>query len=182
VRASCGKPEEQSLTLSSSLVLSPITSYADQIFSIHRSKSSDGFSLDIPLIMLVASILKYARCSPGGRRMSILTEAYRIFYWFGAYYSSSLLLQACLMIVMQLMLLKVALDNRPPIGAKYGLEHAPFSQYAAPRTLQSLLSGQRPYDFWQWTNARPLVEPLSYLVASVGTDEHGPATTNSSPT
>jgi solute carrier family 66, member 2 len=41
-----------------SLVLSPITSYADQIASIHRKKTSDGFSLDIPLIMLVASILK----------------------------------------------------------------------------------------------------------------------------
>ena len=41
-----------------SLVLSPITSYADQIASIHRNKNSDGFSLDIPLIMLVASILK----------------------------------------------------------------------------------------------------------------------------
>jgi solute carrier family 66, member 2 len=40
------------------LVLSPITSYADQILSIQRNKNSDGFSLDIPLIMLVASILK----------------------------------------------------------------------------------------------------------------------------
>lgn len=40
-------------------MLSPITSYADQIASIHRSKTSDGFSLDIPLIMLMASILKY---------------------------------------------------------------------------------------------------------------------------
>jgi hypothetical protein len=59
------------------------------------------------------------------------------------------------MIVMQLMLLKVALDNRPPIGAKHGLEHAPFSQYAATGTVQSLLSGRRPYDFWQWTKARP---------------------------
>jgi hypothetical protein len=39
-------------------VVSPITSYADQIASIHRKKTSDGFSLDIPLIMLVASILK----------------------------------------------------------------------------------------------------------------------------
>lgn len=45
-----------------SLVLSPITSYADQIASIHRKKTSDGFSLDIPLIMLVASILKWAPC------------------------------------------------------------------------------------------------------------------------
>ncbi|KAF7504780.1 hypothetical protein GJ744_001713 [Endocarpon pusillum] len=81
------------------LVLSPITSYADQIISIHQSKTSDGFSLDIPLIMLVASILK-------------------ILYWFGEYYSLSLLTQAILMLFVQSILLKVALDNRPPIGMR----------------------------------------------------------------
>lgn len=41
------------------IVTSPVTSYADQIWSISKKRSSAGFSLDIPLIMLVASILKY---------------------------------------------------------------------------------------------------------------------------
>jgi hypothetical protein len=41
-----------------SLITSPITSYADQIYSIHQTRSSAGFSLDIPLIMLLASFLK----------------------------------------------------------------------------------------------------------------------------
>lgn len=41
------------------IIVSPITSYADQIAAIYRSKSSAGFSLDIPLIMLLASILRY---------------------------------------------------------------------------------------------------------------------------
>jgi hypothetical protein len=147
--------EKRSLTTAFSLVLSPITSYADQIFSIHRSKSSDGFSLDIPLIMLVASILKYEHLPQRHCLIYILTKARRVFYWFGAHYSNSLLIQACLMTVIQIILLKVALDNRPPIGAKHGLEHAPFSEYSTDGTLQSLLSGRRPYDFWQWTNARP---------------------------
>jgi hypothetical protein len=40
------------------IILSPITSYADQILSIHRNKTSAGFSLDIPLIMLVASMFR----------------------------------------------------------------------------------------------------------------------------
>ncbi len=40
------------------IVTSPITSYADQIWSMSKKRSSAGFSLDIPLIMLVASILK----------------------------------------------------------------------------------------------------------------------------
>lgn len=42
------------------IITSPVTSYADQIWSMSKKKSSAGFSLDIPLIMLVASILKYA--------------------------------------------------------------------------------------------------------------------------
>jgi hypothetical protein len=40
------------------LITSPVTSYADQIWSMHKKRSSAGFSLDVPLIMLVASILK----------------------------------------------------------------------------------------------------------------------------
>lgn len=46
------------MTTSASLITSPLTSYADQILSIHRTRTSAGFSLDIPLIMLVASIMK----------------------------------------------------------------------------------------------------------------------------
>lgn len=40
------------------IALSPILSYGDQALAIHRSKSSAGFSLDIPLIMLVASFFR----------------------------------------------------------------------------------------------------------------------------
>lgn len=40
------------------LIMSPILSYSDQALAMHRNKSSAGFSLDIPLIMLVASLLK----------------------------------------------------------------------------------------------------------------------------
>lgn len=40
------------------LIMSPILSYSDQALSMHRNKSSAGFSLDIPLIMLVASFFR----------------------------------------------------------------------------------------------------------------------------
>lgn len=43
------------------IVMSPVLSYSDQAFSMHRNKSSAGFSLDIPLIMLVASFLRFDR-------------------------------------------------------------------------------------------------------------------------
>ena len=46
-----------------SLITSPITSYAHQILSIHRDRTSAGFALEIPLIMLTASIMKYVTCS-----------------------------------------------------------------------------------------------------------------------
>lgn len=51
------------------LIMSPLLSYTDQVLSMHRNKSSAGFSLDIPLIMLVASLLRYIfgrmpLCSP----------------------------------------------------------------------------------------------------------------------
>jgi hypothetical protein len=40
------------------LILSPVLSYSDQAYSMYRSKSSAGFSLDIPLIMLVSSMFR----------------------------------------------------------------------------------------------------------------------------
>lgn len=40
------------------IILSPIISYGDQAMAMHRNKSSGGFSLDIPLIMLVASFFR----------------------------------------------------------------------------------------------------------------------------
>lgn len=40
------------------LILSPVLSYSDQAMAMHRNKSSAGFSLDIPLIMLIASMFR----------------------------------------------------------------------------------------------------------------------------
>ena len=72
----------------------------------------------------------------------------RIFYWFGEYYSSALLIQAVVMILVQVTLLKVALDTRPSPGGRDGIEHAPFSGASS--------SGiSRPYDFWQWRDTKP---------------------------
>jgi len=59
------------------------------------------------------------------------------------------------MIVVQLVLLKVALDNRAPTGARDGLQHTPFQGYTAENGLKDLLSGRRPYNFWQWGSSKP---------------------------
>lgn len=124
------------------LVLSPIISYADQIVSMHRRKSSAGFSLDIPLIMLVASFL-------------------RIFYWPHAQYDTSLLLQSMIMVLIQLMLLKVALDHRPPTPVKgeAGVPHAGHDD--------TIFGFKRPYDFWQWQSPRQYWQAISYFAAGL---------------
>ena len=117
---------------------------------MHRTRSSTGFSLDIPLIMLTASILK-------------------VFYWPGARFDLSLLIQALVMIVVQTLLLKVALDNRAiPLrpeafemklssksgsGASSTADHIPLTPPAwAPRREKP--SG-RPWNFWRWGNQAP---------------------------
>ena len=69
---------------------------------MHKARSSAGLSLDIPLIMLAASLLK-------------------IFYWPGARFDASLLVQALTMVAVQLVLLKVALDNRAGWRGDMGL-------------------------------------------------------------
>ncbi|KAH6638732.1 PQ loop repeat protein [Boeremia exigua] len=120
------------------IATSPVTSYADQIYSIHKTRSSAGFSLDIPLIMLVASILK-------------------IFYWFGAHFSTSLLVQALLTIAVQVLLLHVALTHRP----NPALAHTPFALARAPAPRR------RPYDFWQWRAPRPYWAFVTYLAAAL---------------
>lgn len=75
---------------------------------------------------------------------------FRVFYWFGHYYSLSLLVQAVIMIAVQIVLLKVALDNRPSPGVKNSVEHVPFSNLDEKGFV-------RPYEFWQWKSAKPYV-------------------------
>ncbi|GAB1212968.1 hypothetical protein ATERTT37_002117 [Aspergillus terreus] len=65
------------------------------------------------------------------------------------------------MIAVQMVLLKVALDNRPLAGAKNGVEHVPFSNVDSEKT------GARPYDFWQWKSAKPYWMFLAYMIAGL---------------
>lgn len=121
------------------LVLSPVFSYSDQAISMYRNKSSAGFSLDIPLIMLVASLL-------------------RIFYYPGARFDSALLIQSFLMVVVQVIVLKIALDHRPPPTSKGGEAATPFAG-----AHDGIFEKPRPYGFWQWRSPKPYWQFLLYL-------------------
>ncbi|KAI0398053.1 hypothetical protein F5Y17DRAFT_412053 [Xylariaceae sp. FL0594] len=121
------------------LIASPILSYADQAISMQRAKSSAGFSLDIPLIMLVASM-------------------FRIFYYPGAKYDFALLIQSCINIVIQVILLKVALDHRPAPSSRGGEAAVPFTgAQNGPSRFR------RPYNFWQWRSPKPYWQFLLYV-------------------
>ncbi|OAA61123.1 hypothetical protein SPI_05147 [Niveomyces insectorum RCEF 264] len=138
------------------LVLSPILSYGDQAVSMSRKRSSAGFSLDIPLIMLVASLL-------------------RIFYYPGAHFDRALLAQSCLMVVVQVLLLKIALDHRPLPSSKGGEAAMPFVGLTpgsgggggGGRTRSNSVGGglfaTRPYNFWQWRSPKPYWQFLLYF-------------------
>lgn len=76
----------------------------------------------------------------------------KIFYWPGARYDTALLVQAGVMVVVQAVLLKVALDNRPRGGRDGGV---PF---------KDLDSGKRPGKFWRWRDQRPYWECVGGLV------------------
>ncbi|KAK2740688.1 hypothetical protein FQN55_008742 [Onygenales sp. PD_40] len=89
----------------------------------------------------------------------LLASILKVFYWFGAYYSYALLFQAIIMIGVQLVLLKVALDNRAPAGIRDGIEHAPFSGQGAGGSSGFV----RPYSFWQWRTTRPYWTFISYF-------------------
>lgn len=133
------------------IIVSPITSYADQMISMHRAKSSAGFSLDIPLIMLVASMLRYVVAALPARLtiLNMYLFNLRIFYYPGAKFDTSLLIQAFIMIAIHLLLLKVALDNRIGPSSKGGEAAIPFA------AAKEGFGSKRPYQFWQWRSARP---------------------------
>lgn len=128
------------------IIMSPIISYGDQIVAMHRSKTSAGFSLDIPLIMLVASFL-------------------RIFYWPGAKFDASLLVQSLIMVVVQLILLKIALEHRPLPATRGGQGSAPFSGLEGGGPGPFAI--QRPHNFWQWQSHKPYWHFLLYLLGGL---------------
>lgn len=79
-----------------------------------------------------------------------LTREIRVFYYPGARFDTSLLVQALIMIVIQLVLLKVALDYRPAPSSKGGEAAIPFVG-----GREGDLGVSRPFKFWQWRSPKP---------------------------
>lgn len=81
-----------------------------------------------------------------------------MFYWLGAHYDVPLLIQASVMLFVQVVLLHVALLNRPPIGAQQPFAGSvPEGSYPTPR----------PYSFWQWRSRKPYWQFLGYFAVTL---------------
>ncbi|KAK9474123.1 uncharacterized protein V1510DRAFT_412482 [Dipodascopsis tothii] len=76
------------------LAIAPITSYADQMFYVWRRKSSDGFTVDTCLLLLLVAMI-------------------RLFYRIGRPLELPILLQSASMFVVQLFVLKFTLVYQP---------------------------------------------------------------------
>ena len=85
----------------------------------------------------------------------------KVFYWPGARYDLALLIQAIIMIQVQVILLRVALDNRP-----LPRDQGPFKQL---ETESSSWHGgwTRPYNFWRWKAQRPYWEFVGGLTLTL---------------
>ncbi|KAK9389071.1 hypothetical protein V1515DRAFT_325491 [Lipomyces mesembrius] len=78
------------------LAVSPVTSYADQMFYVWRRKSSEGFALDTSGLLIAVSTL-------------------RVYYWLGRPLELPIFLQSVSMLVVQLVYLKMALMYMPAV-------------------------------------------------------------------
>lgn len=65
------------------------------------------------------------------------------------------------MIVVQIVLLHIALQNRPPVGAQHSLNQ-PF---AGAKEGNSYVT--RPFNFWQWRSRKPYWQFLGYYTAAL---------------
>ncbi|KAN0088575.1 hypothetical protein V8E55_005632 [Tylopilus felleus] len=107
------------------MAIGPPLVYVDQGLSIVRKRDSTGFSRDVCAILLIANI---TRC----------------FFWLGARFQFTLLLQSILMIVAQLALLFIC------------LRYHPKSESYAP--------SPRPFSFWQWSSYMQYIECLAVII------------------
>lgn len=93
----------------------------------------------------------------------LLASILRCFYWLGAGFETSLLVQSLLMIAVQLTLLKVALDHRPPPLPLLDLSFPTPPTTAVATTPAAATATTRPWGFWQWRRQRPYWEFLAYF-------------------
>lgn len=106
----------------------------------------------------------------------LVASIFKLFYWPGARYEFSLLIQAIITIFVHLLLLKVALDNRPawrgadattPFkGLNAGENQAHWANGAAGGGGRGAIIA-RPYNFWRWRRQRPYWEFLGGMTLTL---------------
>jgi hypothetical protein len=90
----------------------------------------------------------------------LLASILKVYYWLGAHYDNALLIQAVVMVFMQVLLLHVALTHRPPLQ----IQHTPFTDAAA---RIGTIFENRPYQFWQWRDPKVYWQFLVYFTVAL---------------
>jgi solute carrier family 66, member 2 len=86
-------------------------------------------------------------------------SSFRIFYWLTSRFELALLIQAVVMIGMHVLLLTFSLRFR---NFGTSTQRDPNTPFAGTEEKQT-----RPYNFWQWTSARPYWMTLAYYTAGL---------------
>lgn len=92
------------------LVVGPTLGYAAQAYHIGKAKSSEGFSLAVPFILIMASLL-------------------RIYFWLGKQFDIFLLLQSVAMLAAQLILLLVCTKYPSPAQRSHSLKKCTLAHF-----------------------------------------------------
>lgn len=118
------------------ILITPLFSYGLTSYQIYLKKTTNGFSTDVCLIMLISSIFK-------------------IVYYLLEPYEVSLFRQALIMVFIQCVLLKVALKYMEPPAKLYEQEKVLNQSTTITEAVLTCLKYfdnfyKRPYNFWQW--------------------------------
>ncbi|KAL9063066.1 MAG: hypothetical protein Q9157_008443 [Trypethelium eluteriae] len=89
----------------------------------------------------------------------------RGFYWLSARFEISLLIQAMIMIVVQMLLLDSSLKYRNFSSSGSGAQRDLNKPFAGTQELDSRWA--RPYNFWQWRSARPYWTFVAYYTITL---------------
>lgn len=121
------------------IVFGPVAGYISQYRDILHSRSADGFSNKVSLILLLSNIL-------------------RVLFWYGRRFELSLLFQSLVMIAAQIALLE--LITRFPLNSQRG------KRFRTPDLFHKELAQLAP-DFWNWEDISSYLSALGIFSGAV---------------
>lgn len=127
------------------MAIGPPLAYGDQYIAIVRSHKSEGFSIDVCGILIVANTT-------------------RVFFWLGDHFQLALLIQSFLMILAQFALLYVCLLYRPKTGGVVDPRSTQEVESLTSSGVKPETISKRPGALWQWKSFGSYLEFIALLI------------------